>query len=67
MNYKYVIINDKQIAELLGQENNSSFGYYWNKEHLIKNFNSFLKDNNSIESFNRTREWLIQNHPELLI
>jgi hypothetical protein len=65
MNYNYVIISKIQVAEFKN-ENESKIGYYWGINSLI-NSNIFLKDNESIESFNRTKKWLIDNHPELLI
>lgn len=65
MNYNYVIISRTQIAEFKN-ENESKFGYYWGINSLT-NSNLFLKNNDSIESFNRTKKWLFENHPELLI
>jgi hypothetical protein len=65
MNYNYVIISRIQIAEFKN-ENESKFGYYWGINSLI-NSNLFLKDNESIESFNRTKKWLQENHPELML
>ena len=65
MNYNYVIISKIQVAEFKN-ENESKIGYYWGINSLI-NSNIFLKDNESIESFNRTKKWLQENYPELTI
>ena len=66
MNYTYVIISEIQIAEFKN-ENESKFGYYWGINTLKKDSDIFLKDNEAIESFKRTREWIKKNHPELII
>ena len=66
MSYNYVIISKIQVAEFKN-ENQSKFGYYWGINSLRKDSNIFLKDNETTESFNRTKKWLIENHPELLI
>lgn len=63
MNYNHVIISERQIAEF---KNESKIGYYWGIDGL-KNSNLFLKNNESIESFNRTKKWLQENHPELML
>ena len=63
MNYNHVIISERQIAEF---KNESKFGYYWGIDGL-KNSNLFLKNNESIESFNRTKKWLQENYPELML
>ena len=63
MNYNHVIISERQIAEF---KNESKFGYYWGIDSL-KNSNLFLKNNESIESFNRTKKWLQENYPELML
>ena len=65
MKYNYVIISKTQVAEFKN-ENESKFGYYWGINSL-KNSNLFLKDNESIESFNRTKKWLIENCPEFFL
>ena len=63
MNYNHVIISERQIAEF---KNESKIGYYWGIDGL-KNCNLFLKNNESIESFNRTKKWLQENYPELML
>jgi hypothetical protein len=66
MKYNYVIISKTQVAEFKN-ENESKFGYYWGINSLTKDFNIFLKDNEATESFKRTREWILEKYPELLI
>lgn len=66
MNYTYVIIKEIQIAEFKN-ENESKFGYYWGINSLREDSNILLKDNEAKESFKRTREWILEKYPELLI
>lgn len=62
MNYSYEI-KDVVVSETI----NSKFKYWtFSLEELIENKKYFLSSEHS-KSYTRTREWILQNHPELLL
>jgi hypothetical protein len=69
MNYDYQIINEEQILKVAELKRGNKVGYCWKIEHLKKDytFTSFILNEDSINSFNRTQNWLIENHPEYMI
>jgi hypothetical protein len=65
MNYNYEIKddiyhieNDKQIIEFI----NNKYNRIWHLTVLRKKFYPL-----EFDSFQRTRNWMLQNHPELLL
>ena len=68
MNYKYTI-KDENIYEY-ELENESKRGYIWKIEYLKTEYhkNPLIEQGQKLEdSFNRTRNWLKENRPEVLI
>ena len=66
MNYKYTI-KDENIYEY-ELENESKRGYIWKIEYLKNEYDKNpLIEQKTEDSFNRTRNWLKENHPEVLI
>jgi hypothetical protein len=77
MSYSYSIYNLRRsmIIETDGSdsydtfvvEENSVTRKEWSINRLQKDINSISKHDPIRNSFIRTREWLLQNHPELLL
>ena len=68
MKYNYDI-KDQNVYEY-ELENESKRGYIWKIEYLKTEYdkNPLVERGQKLEdSFNRTRNWLIKNHPEYLI
>jgi len=77
MNYNYFIYNltRSMIIETDGSdsygtfvvEENNETRKEWSIKRLQKDINSISKNDPLRNSFLRTREWLLQNHPELIL
>lgn len=68
MKYNYDI-KDQNVYEY-ELEHESKRGYVWKIEYLKTEYhkNPLIEQGQKLEdSFNRTRNWLIKNHPEHLI
>lgn len=69
MNYNYQIISESQILKIAELKYGARIGYCWKIEDLKSDYSKtfFLREEETVDSFNRTQKWLIENHPELII
>lgn len=65
MNYSYILNNlsskNQEVKEFL----NDTYVYSWTIYLLKHDFLAW--DSSEIDSFNRTKKWLIENYPELVL
>jgi hypothetical protein len=59
--------NSFNLNEMFVVEENNGTRKEWLISRLQKDINSISKHDPIRNSFIRTREWLLQNHPELLL
>ena len=63
MNYRYKIKNDS-VTEFENKIYNGNWSFEFLKKNTAPSLFSFM---GVADSFHRTKEWLLQNHPELLL
>ena len=65
MNYHYEIMNFEIKEITIGSDN---IYFTWSYKSLSGSDEFLLRDSkNVITSFKRTKEWILNNHPELLL
>lgn len=69
MKYKYQIISESQILKISELKYGTRIGYCWKIEDLKNDYSKtfFLREEETVDSFNRTQNWLKENHPEYMI
>jgi hypothetical protein len=70
MNYTYEIDKESLGSMVIIETINDKFNHSWYLIDLLeelKNNQKYLLTSEHIKSYNRTKEWFMENHPELML
>jgi hypothetical protein len=69
MIFKYEITSVSRELKVYELQNGERIGYVWKVDDLKNNYDStsFLKKEESMDSFSRSQRWLKENYPEYFI
>jgi hypothetical protein len=70
MNYTYEIINNEFVIEIQDQKELLEWSirlFYSNSSNIIELYDYHSRSEYYVDSYYRTKTWVLENYPELLI